>query len=603
MIPEKLNILQIGNDAEDNAFLKSILKQEEQIDIKLSWKKNLKDGIKFCKGLKNKVDIVLLDLFLPDCDGLATIKLFANTLPQFPVIILAGSEDVGMARGALTFGAQDYIIKGQFERTLLVKSLLYSIERQRLKLKYRDQKEDLEQIEDKLQTIITTDLDGILIIDHRGHIRFSNPTAEKIMAMPASRLIGELFGIPLLGDNNIAEIEVHSTQKTPVLVELQMVDINWRGMDAYLCTMRDITEQRSTETAIKENEEKFMAVAGSSSDAIIHFDESQNIVFINFAAEEIFGIQKKDVLEIGLHYVFKNNPDLLKIIDNLGTVASKQIYRDITGFRENEDSFPMEVSLTTFKRKGKRQVVCIIRDTTERRRAENDLMKTRQQLVETQDELKSNRQKLVEVEKLNSVKELAGAISHEFAQPLQALYNYLHLIQNVEARDEYFEKSREMLNRISELTTNLKNITTIHKMDYLESKILDLFASSEPGRKVLKSKILVVDDEREILETMMDIFKNAGYLCKGASDGKEAFELIQNEAFDLILCDVMMPRMNGVDLLRNIKRIKYKTQFIFLTGYDIPLEYEEMVHEANYTIQKPISFNDLLNYVENALYN
>ena len=532
-----------------------------------------------------------------------TVRTFCETITQYPAIVLSKQDNSEIAMKSLHFGAQDFIIKGEYERALIIKSIMYSIERHKLKLKYENQKEDLEQTEEKLRTIIKNDLDGILVIDPRGVIKFSNPTAEKMFGLAYHELNGKTFGVPVLGENNAAELELLTGSKKQIIAELQMVGINWQGMDAYLCTLRDITERRFTERAVKENEEKFMAVALNFSDAIIHLDELQNILFVNSVAEKIFGFKANDVLQIGIRYVFKNNPEFLKIINDLGSQAIKKTALQITGFRENEESFPMEVSLSTFKRKGNRQIVCIIRDITDRKRAENDLVKTRQKLEQSVEELNSSRQKLVEVEKLNSMKELAGAISHEFAQPLQALYNYLHLIQNVEPRDEYFQKAREMLNRISDLTTNLKNITSIRKMEYLESKIIDLFASSDRKSKFSGRNILVVDDEREILETMMDIFKNAGYNCKGASNGKEAYELIQNEKFDLILCDVMMPRMSGVDLLRRIKRMKYQTRFIFLTGYNMPPEYKEISQEADYLINKPISFNELLNYVDSALQN
>ncbi len=603
MFPEKLNILLIEDNPADFAFLKTILSEEKMIEINLFHKRNIEDGIGFCREENNHIDVVLLDFVMRGSTGMETVKIFCKSVDKYPVILLTSPEDSDFVMKSAPAGIQDFIIKGEYERTLIIKSIMYSIERHKLSQKYEHQKDDLEQIEEKLKTIIANDLDAILVVDLKGVIKFSNPNAEKMFGLSSDLLYGRIFGIPVIGENNMAEIDVLPVRGEPIIAELQMTGISWQGADANLCTIRDISAQRVTEKAVKENEEKFMALARSSSDAIIHLDEQQNIVFVNSAAEKIFDFSFKDVLKIGLHYVFKNNPELIKLISSLGKETVKKSHIEITGFRSNEDSFPMEVSLTSFKRRGKIQTVCIIRDTTDRKRAESDLIKTRQQLEKSLKELKSNRQKLIEVEKLNSVKELAGAISHEFSQPLQALFNYLHLIQNVEPREEYFQKAREMLNRISELTTSLKNITSIRKMDYLESKIIDLFASSSTETKFAGRNILCVDDEREILETMIDIFKNAGYSCKGASDGREAYELIQSEKFDLVLCDVMMPRMSGVELLRKIRRLKYDIRFIFLTGYDIPENYKEISREADFIINKPVSFTDLLSYVDSALQN
>ncbi len=80
------------------------------------------------------------------------------------------------------------------------------------------------------------------------------------------------------------------------------------------------------------------------------------------------------------------------------------------------------------------------------------------------------------------------------------------------------------------------------------------------------SKILVVDDEAYICETLVDILKNGGYQAESALSGKKALEKFTNDFFDLILLDITMPEMDGVEVLKEIKKIDSNVAIIMATG-------------------------------------
>ncbi len=595
MNPRELNILLIDNHSADAAFIRTILSEEKSVITNLSWKRSLREGLGYCSEPMNKVDVALLDLNIDGGNGINVVKDFHKNAPHIPLIVLTRNEVEDTALKALEEGAQDYLLKGQFERTLIVKSILYAIERNKLKMKYHRQKEDLSVIEHRFRTIIQNDSDGILVVDKTGIIQFANPTAEDIFNYTDKNLLGLKFGIPVLGTGP-ADIDICRADNKNKSVELRFVEIRWEKEDAYLCTLRDMTQRKAAEEAIRENEEKFRAIASSAKDAIIHLDDDLKVAFLNDSAGKIFKISAVDILQKPFADVFAASPTLceaiLRVYDD--GVSDDGLKLEMEGARSNGAVFPMAITLSVFKRRGRKQVVCLVRDITERKKAELRLLETRGELQATLQELQENQKKIVEVEKLNSVKELAGALAHEFSQPLQALYNYLHLIQHNPPRDEYFQKAHEMMNRISELTVSLKNITSLKKKNYLESQIIDLFASSNQVILGKNKKILVVEDEREILETMLDIFNDAGYHCAGAPDGLEALKICSEESFDLIISDVMMPRLNGPGLLTRLRKQNINIPFIFLTGYEQTDEMQNILNEARQVINKPVSFNELL---------
>lgn len=78
---------------------------------------------------KERFDVVLLDLMLPDSEGLATFMRVRKSFPSIPVVLLTGLSDENLAAQAVREGAQDYLVKGQVAPGLLARSLVYAIER------------------------------------------------------------------------------------------------------------------------------------------------------------------------------------------------------------------------------------------------------------------------------------------------------------------------------------------------------------------------------------------------------------------------------------------------------------------------------------------
>lgn len=127
----KTRVIIIEDNIEYSSMLKTVLSKSEGLKYELISFTNLKDGLSELKN--NDVDVVLLDLDLPDSSGLDTFNKVSSSTSSLPIIILTGDDDEQLAIQSLKLGAQDYLIKSQTDSNkLLLKSILFSIERKKM---------------------------------------------------------------------------------------------------------------------------------------------------------------------------------------------------------------------------------------------------------------------------------------------------------------------------------------------------------------------------------------------------------------------------------------------------------------------------------------
>ncbi len=117
-------------------------------------------------------------------------------------------------------------------------------------------------------------------------------------------------------------------------------------------------------------------------------------------------------------------------------------------------------------------------------------------------------------------------------------------------------------------------------------------------------KILIIEDEASIRRVLVKILteENDTYEVTEAEDGLEGTELIKDKDFDLVLCDIKMPKMDGVEVLESIKKIKPETPIVMISGHgDLDTAVNTMRMGAFDYISKPPDLNRLLNTVRIAL--
>ena len=110
-----------------------------------------------------------------------------------------------------------------------------------------------------------------------------------------------------------------------------------------------------------------------------------------------------------------------------------------------------------------------------------------------------------------------------------------------------------------------------------------------------KLRLLYVDDEEQLRHLVSDQLKGEGYDVETADDGDTALELIKKGKYDLILLDIRMPRVSGIEVLKYLKAHKITSRVIMLTAVDdLSIALETVKNGANDYLTKPYDLDNLL---------
>jgi len=161
LVPEKINLLYIEDDEDNADLVMTYLKESKHTKFTIIQKCTLKDGLEFldkeCKIEEEcSVDIILLDLVLPNSHGVDTYKSVIEKCDFLPIVIISGHEE--MACECIKLGAQDYLVKPDITGGLVGRSLKYAIERNKL------EKSKIE-VEKKFRNLVEVTKAGIYEID------------------------------------------------------------------------------------------------------------------------------------------------------------------------------------------------------------------------------------------------------------------------------------------------------------------------------------------------------------------------------------------------------------------------------------------------------
>ena len=256
---------------EDNPGDARLVKEEfrvvpSKIVIQFEWVDCLEKGLQ--RLASNNIKAVLLDLNLPDSQGLDTLHRVLSVAPETPVIVMTGHADEETGIRAVQAGAQDYLVKGQVDGRLLTRSIQYAIQR-------KQTEEALRESEERFRLVVQSAPSAMIVVDKKGKIILANVNAENLFGYGANELMGQ--PVELLVPHQFRA--VHSQLHRDYLDQPQALAIGKRGslyglrkdrrelpleigLAPYqtseglhvLALINDITERKQAEEALQEKE-------------------------------------------------------------------------------------------------------------------------------------------------------------------------------------------------------------------------------------------------------------------------------------------------------------------------------------------------------------
>jgi PAS domain S-box-containing protein len=180
---DRVRVLLIEDNPGDVRLVQEML-TETASNFRIHVAAALEEGLQFLAS--HDIDVVLLDLGLPDSYGLETLTKLQAQASHLPIVVMTSVADEALAIRAVQRGAEDYLVKGQIEKGLLRHALLYAVERKRMKMA-------LAQSEERYRQIVETANEGIWASDSQGITVLVNPCMADMLGYTVAEMVGKSF--------------------------------------------------------------------------------------------------------------------------------------------------------------------------------------------------------------------------------------------------------------------------------------------------------------------------------------------------------------------------------------------------------------------------
>ncbi len=146
-----------------------------------------------------------------------------------------------------------------------------------------------EASERRLHHVVNSNIDGMLVVSANGLVRFANPAAGRLLGRSEQALLNRTIDLPLT-DRATTEAIIADAAGVLRTIEIRLADITWEDQPARLAALRDVTEQRQVEAALRISEDRFRRVVQNLGEGVAIVDLYERFTFANAAAEQIFGV-------------------------------------------------------------------------------------------------------------------------------------------------------------------------------------------------------------------------------------------------------------------------------------------------------------------------
>jgi PAS domain S-box-containing protein len=275
------------------------------------------------------------------------------------------------------------------------------------------------QDQSRLQAVVDTAVDGVMVIDAYGVVLMFNPACEHMFGYAADEVLGQNVSVLMpaphqsghdgylrayreTGERKVIGIgrEVLGRKKSGVTfpIDLSVGEVLEDGKPIFVGTLRDLTERKAAEKALRESSQRMRAVVETAVDGVILIDAFGNILMFNPACERLFGYKAREVIGQNVRMLmpapYRDEHDgYITAYRKTGDAKIIGVGREVTALRKDGSTFPMDLSVGEAKQEGESIFVGIIHDLSLRKRTEAQL---------------------VQAQKMETVGQLSGGIAHDF---------------------------------------------------------------------------------------------------------------------------------------------------------------------------------------------
>jgi PAS domain S-box-containing protein len=520
----EIRVLQVDDDEIDLRLAKRALSKSTQAKFNVDTAGTMADAISKLKA--NPYDVVLLDLGLPDSNGIDTVKKVCQVNPHIPIVVLTGLEDEQIGLSAIQNGAADYLVKGPAMENSLVRTALYAIERRKVAEKLRESQQMLQSVLDSVpQAVFWKDRNMVYLGCNPVFARHSG------LALPAD-VVGKT-DYDLCWRKEEAEhfrqcdskVMETNTPEFHIMEPQLQADGKQAWLDTnkvplhdsqgnvvgVLGTYEDITERRKAERALQIAEERYRTIFENSAVAIMMADYQERLISWNKFTENLLGFGKDDLYLKPVKSLYPDD-EWNKIRTHDVRQKGVQHHLETQMARKSGEIIDVDVSISVLKDPEGRVTgsIGVIRDITERKEAEK---------------------KLKEAMDLKS--QFISTVSHELRTPLTIIKEDIAIITDG-AAGRVKPKQREMLEMAQR---------NIDRLARLINDVLD-FQKLQSGKAKFNMQENNINSVIEqVYNTMAGAVKKKGVELRLALDNTLPKTLFDNDKMVQVLTNLISNSM------------------------------------------------------------
>jgi PAS domain S-box-containing protein len=576
------------------------------------------------------IDVVLLDLGLPDSQGMATFERTRRRVPDEPIVVISGLDDERLALEAVRSGAQDYLVKGRIEGQLLARVLRYAIERKRAE-------EALRTREAYHRTILENIGDAVFVADHEGRYVEVNPRACELTGYSRAELlqlrVSDTYPrqdqetapprVAELGTERAGVVERSLVRKDGTVLT---VESNARQLPdgRLLGAVRDITERKRLEEQLRQAQK--MEAIGRLAGGIAH--DFNNVL------TAIFGYA--DLLREDLPAGSTARQDLEEVRKAAQRAAA--LTRQLLAFSRQQVLQPVVLSLNDLVEEIDKMLERLLGEDIELRLAlapnagnvradPGQLQQVLVNLVVNSRDAMPTGGKLI-IETANA--ELTEQYAEQHQPVIPGHYVMLAVSDTgtgmtAETKAKIFEPFFTTKEKSRGTGLGLSTVYGIVKqsggyvwaysepgrgttfkiyLPHVDAPADELAPPREAGTIRGNETILLAEDDETLRPLAKSLLEKLGYTVLEAENAVQALAVAGRHAgpIHLLVADVVMPGASGRELARQLAQSRPDTRVLYVSGYtDDAVVHHGMLDPGLAFLQKPFTPDGLARKVRELL--